>query len=628
MADRTESVVLDFEVDMEDSIESIESLTKANKALREERKKLNLDTEEGKKRINEINAALDRNNTKIKDNSSAIEKQRANIGNYKSALDGVHPALGKVGEGLESGTQGFKAMTLQALRFIATPIGAVLAALVTVFTLLKTALSQNDALMDKFENVTNAVGVVLEVVVARVGKLGEALIALASGNFSEAINKTAEAFGGLGDEIENAVRQQQLFLDASRELEDSQRNLRLEQAKSVNQIKLLDQVAKNSNKTFEEREQALKTSLDLQKDLIDSSEDLARRDLLITARRLRVSKEFQQQSNETFDQYIDRLLNTSALSGEELDKLVDKAVALENARNASLDLQQKTENDLAKIQNERNKVLEEQLALLRATERAENEIKRSRKDGVERQDRQDPLTDAFATQLDNEFDIRQRFNDRVEDAQKEADLERRRREKREADARIELERQVADAKLNITLGFLDVAASLFDQQSKEYKIIASFQTLISTYSAAQKAFESFAAIPVVGPGLGAAAAALAVAQGLARVAQINGVQFAEGGWTGPGEKYKPVGVVHADEYVTPKWLVNSPKAQPHLNALENMRQRGYADGGLVVNTATQPINQSFDVMNLIKRMPAPVVSVKEINTEQRRVRVKENISKR
>lgn len=621
MAERKESIILEFTVDEGASIETIESLTKANKALREERKKLNLDTEEGKKRINEINAALDRNNTKIKDNSSAIEKQRANIGNYKSALDGVHPTLGKVGEGLEAGASGFKAMTLQALRFIATPIGAVLAALVTVFTLLKTALSQNDALMDKFENVTNAVGVVLEVVVARVGKLGEALIALASGNFSEAINKTAEAFGGLGDEIENAVRQQQLFLDASRELEDSQRNLRLEQAKSVNQIKLLDQVAKNSNKTFEEREQALKTSLDLQKDLIDSSEDLARRDLLITARRLRVSKEFQQQSNETFDQYIDRLLNTSALSGEELDKLVDKAVALENARNASLDLQQKTENDLAKIQNERaealkkqNAALAEQAALERANRRAQNEI-----DGTT----EDPLIGAFETRANVITSIEDRLQTDLENRRKQADEAERRRVK----AGAEYVEEVETSKLQIISNAVGAAAQLFEQDSEGFKILASAQALINTYLAATAALASGSKI---NPVFGIISAATAVATGLASVARINGIEFAEGGWTGPGDKYKPVGVVHADEYVTPKWLVHSPKAQPHLNALENMRQRGYGyfDGGLAVNTATQPINQSFDVMNLIKRMPAPVVSVKEINTEQRRVRVKEKISKR
>lgn len=626
MAERKESIILEFTVDEGASIETIESLTKANKALREERKKLNLDTEEGKKRINEINAALDRNNSKIKDNSSAIEKQRANIGNYKSALDGVHPTLGKVGQGLEAGASGFKAMARSALAFIATPIGATLAALVAIFTLLKTAISSNNQVFDKFENITNAIGIVMDVLTNRVGKLGQALIALAEGNFSEAINLTGQAFGGLAEEINNAVTAGQLYLNLSRDLEDQQRALRIEIARQENEIKRLVVAAKNQSLTLEEQEGFLRRALALEEELVKKREEVAQKDLVITAKKLAQEQSIRQSSDETFQQFLDRILTEGVLNDTRVDAIIDKIEALEQARGSSLAFQEKVENSLSIIQEKRNKVLEEQLALLRATQRAQDNINT---------DTKNPLTDAFATQLDNEFDIRQRFNDRVEKAQKEADLERRRREKREADARIELERQVADAKINITTGFLSVAASLFDQQSAEFKALATFETLISTYSTAQKAYEAaFVPPTVASPGLGIAYAALAVAQGLARVAAINGVQFAEGGQTGPGfgmadnSGFKKAGFVHEYEYVVPKRVNQSPAAQPYINALEQMRLRGYADGGLVVNTATQPINQSFDVMNLIKKMPAPVVSVKEINTEQRRVRVKEKISKR
>ena len=116
--------------------------------------------------------------------------------------------------------------------------------------------------------------------------------------------------------------------------------------------------------------------------------------------------------------------------------------------------------------------------------------------------------------------------------------------------------------------------------------------------------------------------------GLHQCARINGVQFAEGGWTGPGGKWDAVGIVHADEYVTPKRVRHMPQAQPHLAALERMRLKGYADGGLVTNSISGPINQQLEMVNVIKNMPAPVVSVKEITTKTNRVRVKESISKR
>lgn len=170
------------------------------------------------------------------------------------------------------------------------------------------------------------------------------------------------------------------------------------------------------------------------------------------------------------------------------------------------------------------------------------------------------------------------------------------------------------------------ASELFDESTQAYKILASASTLISTYAAAQNVFESLSKIPFVGFGLGTAAAAVAIAQGLQRVAKINGIEFAEGGYTGPGAKYDVAGVVHKGEYVSPKHVVESPSAQPHLRALEGMR-KGYADGGFVTNTNTFDAQQSLMLLNAIRMLPPQEVSVKEINRVQNRVKVKEQSSR-
>lgn len=57
------------------------------------------------------------------------------------------------------------------------------------------------------------------------------------------------------------------------------------------------------------------------------------------------------------------------------------------------------------------------------------------------------------------------------------------------------------------------------------KAAAIAQTIIDTYAAAQSAYKALAGIPVVGPGLGAAAAAAAVVGGLARVQAIKSTSF-------------------------------------------------------------------------------------------------------
>ncbi|MBU1330871.1 MAG: tape measure protein [Gammaproteobacteria bacterium] len=79
--------------------------------------------------------------------------------------------------------------------------------------------------------------------------------------------------------------------------------------------------------------------------------------------------------------------------------------------------------------------------------------------------------------------------------------------------------------------------------------------------------------------------------------------FSAGGWTGPGGKYQPAGVVHADEHVQPKEVVNEPGALSFLerirrngfrNTISELRaqlaagRRGYAAGGLVSASRTLP----------------------------------------
>lgn len=108
--------------------------------------------------------------------------------------------------------------------------------------------------------------------------------------------------------------------------------------------------------------------------------------------------------------------------------------------------------------------------------------------------------------------------------------------------------------------------------------------------------------------------------------------FAEGGYTGPGGKYQPKGIVHAGEVV---WSQADVSAMGGPSVVDAMRPTypsrshsfGYADGGVVTNTAVAEVNSNLAMMNAFKSMPAPVVSVKEFNRAQRRVEIKENITR-
>lgn len=85
------------------------------------------------------------------------------------------------------------------------------------------------------------------------------------------------------------------------------------------------------------------------------------------------------------------------------------------------------------------------------------------------------------------------------------------------------------------------------------------------------------------PALQIAAGVALVAVGAALKNLIGGgiEGFAEGGYTGPGGKYQPAGIVHKGEYVIPAHAVNR-LGVGYLNNLAFGRNiRGYADGGFV-----------------------------------------------
>ncbi|MDP6587056.1 MAG: phage tail tape measure protein, partial [Anaerolineales bacterium] len=99
-------------------------------------------------------------------------------------------------------------------------------------------------------------------------------------------------------------------------------------------------------------------------------------------------------------------------------------------------------------------------------------------------------------------------------------------------------REIEDKKSAlINQGFADGAAALEGfaavnkNASKEnfavWKGAAQVQAVVDTYASAQAAFKSLAGIPVVGPALGYAAAAAAVAAGMQRVAMIRSQKFQE-----------------------------------------------------------------------------------------------------
>lgn len=135
-----------------------------------------------------------------------------------------------------------------------------------------------------------------------------------------------------------------------------------------------------------------------------------------------------------------------------------------------------------------------------------------------------------------------------------------------AKAKEKLDEETFNNALRLTSQTLGQSAGLFKKHTAAYKVLASAQTIIDTYTGATAAFKAMAGIPYVGPILGGVAAAAAIASGLANLAAINNVQFYHGGYTGDGDPKSESTAVgrkwytyHQQEYVIDHKTLKDPQ---------------------------------------------------------------------
>ena len=134
---------------------------------------------------------------------------------------------------------------------------------------------------------------------------------------------------------------------------------------------------------------------------------------------------------------------------------------------------------------------------------------------------------------------------------------------------------------DLTSNAADMMKQMAGEGSTAYKVLflaskaaAIAQAMVSTELAATKALE-------LGPIMGIPAASLIRGLGYASVGMIAATAvtgFSDGGYTGNGGKYEPMGVVHGGEFVLRKEVVEQPGMRSYL---EGLNKRGYSDGGYV-----------------------------------------------
>lgn len=138
-------------------------------------------------------------------------------------------------------------------------------------------------------------------------------------------------------------------------------------------------------------------------------------------------------------------------------------------------------------------------------------------------------------------------------------------------------------------GAADVTAGAAAVSGSAAALSAAGGTLVTGAAAIQAAAASLAAASGTAGAANAAAGAAGSSGWMSSIwgAARSWFGFSGGGYTGPGGKYQPAGIVHAGEFVTRQEVTHQPGALDFLEAFNRRGMaalygwRGYADGGLV-----------------------------------------------
>ena len=243
-------------------VTTIKQARDQNSLLNKLRNDANATTAEGQAEIAKLNAKLDENNAFIKENADQYLKQKINIGNYsesiKDALSNLNPFNGGIAgftqRAQEAGgagnllktslggvSQGIMGVVKSSLAFIATPLGAVLSAIVLVVGLLYEGFKKFQPVVDKVEQVFAGLSAV-------VTTIKNTFVALVSGTKS-----LGEAFSSLGGDMADAAKSAYDLKKAQQDLEDAMKEQEVQSAKNRAEINRLNIQAKDRTKSEEER---------------------------------------------------------------------------------------------------------------------------------------------------------------------------------------------------------------------------------------------------------------------------------------------------------------------------------------------------------------------------------------
>lgn len=376
------------------------------------RRQIDATTTEGAKAIAEINAKIDENNRLMNASNSQLEQQKVNIGNYgdefKNAASNLNPLNGGL-EGFivradEAGgagnlvtnslggmAQGFLGVAKAGLAFIATPVGAIVLALVVIFGAITNAMNRSEEATAKITKVFALFSGVINALLKAIVPLGEYFInyyvktlekvaeatdkafqAISTGLKFLGFNDAAKSVDNFTGSVKDSIKVSQDLATAELQLEKSQRKARLTQLQYQKEAEKFRQIRDDENRSIAER---IKANDDLGATLKRQLKDeLAIAQTALKVANLRIKAEGS--TKATLDTQADALTQIAdiqeRITGQESEQLANRVSLQKEAAEKVKKIQDEQKTRADKAFQERLKNAQNEIEILKLKAAASN----------------------------------------------------------------------------------------------------------------------------------------------------------------------------------------------------------------------------------------------------------------
>lgn len=502
---------------------------------------------------------------------SKLEQQggdfRRNVGNYQSALQNVAPGFANLAAQINAGTRA-------AIRFIATPIGAVIAAIVAALAALSSFFRNTQRGSEEFGKRLAQIQAALDVFTDRISLLGESLFKLFSGDIEGAAKTAKDAVSGITEELKEEVKLAGELKEEFYEIQRMQADLIVDEARRRRIIEANRLIAEDETKSYQERIKALNIAAQEEENIANKKMNVIREQIQQEIKGSKLAKD-EASANQLINDIIAGRkdltvedLGMAESQNEELQKAAQLVADLINAQEEQFKRQRSIitrRNALEKKAAQENKEIREaELEELNVTVEEDPRVKRAEETYDKLEELGDQYTETLREDLDNQIEAE------LQAAKDREALER-------------LNQKIRDESIQAVASSFGRFSELFERHTVAFKALAITEATISTFLAAANTLKNLTTLGAPPP-IPQIAAGSIVASGLAAVARIANADSSTGG--------------------------------------------GLSTSAVQLTSETQTTRidprQLQALAQSIASAPAPVVSVEDINRTQNRVRVKES----